>query len=86
MGSLKSLLFPVTSSLMWVLDYTSLPSVLLSIFQQEPSGDPVEIANAIRWTRPGNDFSLQFPIFKRDQVNGEGRNPLYQFALVNNNS
>ena len=37
--------------------------------------------NAIRWVRPGNDFALEFPIFARDDVNGENRNPLYQFAL-----
>merc|ERR1712066_758234 len=49
-------------------------------FNQEPSGDPDEIANVIRWVRPGNDFSLGFPIFKRGEVNGANRHPLYSFA------
>jgi len=51
-------------------------------FNQEPSADPEEIANVIRWVRPGNDFSPQFPIFARSEINGEGRIPLYQWMTA----
>ena len=33
--------------------------------QQEPSGDPTEIANVIRHVRPGNGFEPTFPLFAR---------------------
>jgi glutathione peroxidase len=36
--------------------------------------------NVLRWVRPGNDFSLSFPIFSRADVNGENRIPLYQWV------
>ena len=35
------------------------------IYQQEPSGDPTEIANVIRHVRPGNGFEPTFPLFAR---------------------
>jgi len=49
-------------------------------FNQEPSSNGAEIANAIRWVRPGNDFTPNFPIFVRSEVNGEGRIPLYKLV------
>jgi len=50
-------------------------------FNQEPSGDPTEIANVIRHVRPGNGFEPTFPLFARSDVNGATRIPLYQWAL-----
>ena len=50
--------------------------------QQEPSADPEEIMNLIRYVRPGNNFEPAFPIFSRSDVNGAGRIPVYQWALV----
>lgn len=50
--------------------------------QQEPSGDPDEIMNAMRYVRPGNDFEASFPQFSRCDVNGENRIPLYSWVLV----
>ena len=48
-------------------------------FNQEPSSDPTELANGIRWVRPGNDFNLEFPIFVRSEINGKNRLPLYRW-------
>lgn len=48
-------------------------------YNQEPSADPQEIENVIRWVRPGGGFELEFPIFARSAVNGETRLPLYQW-------
>ena len=50
--------------------------------QQEPSGDPVEIMNVIKWVRPGNDFQPNFVISVRSDVNGASRLPVYSWALV----
>jgi glutathione peroxidase-family protein len=36
----------------------------------------------IRWVRPGNDFSPNFLISARSDVNGAGRIPLYQWMTV----
>ena len=38
--------------------------------------------NLIRYVRPGNNFEPAFPIFSRSDVNGAGRIPVYQWALV----
>jgi len=46
-------------------------------YNQEPSPDPEELVNVIRWVRPGGDFTANFPIFSRGEVNGEKRLPLY---------
>jgi len=48
-------------------------------FNQEPSGNPDDIANVIRYVRPGNNFVPEFPMFVRSEVNGAGRIPLYKW-------
>jgi len=52
-----------------------------NFFNQEPSGDPVEIMNVIKWVRPGNDFQPNFVISARSDVNGASRLPVYSWAL-----
>lgn len=44
---------------------------------QEPGGDGEEIWNGIKYVRPGNGFTPNFPIFKKIDVNGEKEHPLY---------
>lgn len=46
---------------------------------QEPTSDPVEIYNAIKYVRPGNGFVPKFPLTIRIDVNGENRHPIYSF-------
>merc|ERR1712098_389360 len=48
-------------------------------FNQEPNNG-VEITNVMKYVRPGNDFTLDFPMFAKSEINGENRIPLYQFA------
>merc|ERR1712215_352762 len=48
---------------------------------QEPTGDPVELMNILKYARPGGGFVPKFPIFKRVDVNGANRIPLYKWAL-----
>jgi len=52
-----------------------------NFFNQEPSGDPEELMNAIRHVRPGNNFNPDFPLFSRCDVNGANRIPLYSWVL-----
>jgi len=52
-----------------------------NFFNQEPSGDPEELINAVRHVRPGKGFNPNFPLFSRSDVNGENRIPLYSWAL-----
>jgi len=52
-----------------------------NFFNQEPSGNPEEILNALRYVRPGNDFQTNFPLFARADVNGENRLPVYSWIL-----
>jgi len=49
-------------------------------FYNQEVSDPVELMNAIRWVRPGNDFAIDFPMFKLSAVNGADRIPVYQFV------
>jgi len=37
--------------------------------------------NALRHVRPGKEFVPKFPLFKRVNVNGKDRIPLYSWAL-----
>jgi len=52
-----------------------------NFFNQEPSGNPDEILNAIQHVRPGNNFQPSFQLFSRSDVNGENRLPVYSWAL-----
>ena len=56
--------------------------VLIVPVQQEPSGDPTEILNAIQHVRPGNNFQPAFTLFARADVNGQNRLSVYSWALV----
>ena len=54
--------------------------ILTFLFQQqEPSADPDEIYNAIKYVRPGGGFVPKFPLTVRIDVNGEKRHPIYSF-------
>jgi len=52
-----------------------------NFFNQEPSGNPAEILNAIQHVRPGNNFQPEFTLFARADVNGQNRLPVYSWAL-----
>jgi len=52
-----------------------------NFFNQEPSGNPTEILNAIQHVRPGNNFQPAFTLFARADVNGQNRLSVYSWAL-----
>jgi len=47
---------------------------------QEPTGDAVEIMNAIKYVRPGKNHVPDFPLFSRVHVAGTKSIPLYVWA------
>lgn len=59
------------------LEIVAFPSAQFE--NQEPTSDPVEIFNAIKYVRPGNGFVPKFPLTIRIDVNGENRDPIYSF-------
>jgi len=47
--------------------------------KQEPGGNAEEIRNGVRYVRPGNDTSIDFPIFEKGDVNGPKAHPMYKW-------
>ncbi|ROT68067.1 Glutathione peroxidase 6 [Penaeus vannamei] len=50
--------------------------------QQEPAANGTELANGIKYVRPGNLFEPNFRLFKKIEVNGENEHPLYKFLKL----
>lgn len=50
--------------------------------QQEPAANGTELANGIKYVRPGNLFEPNFRLFRKIEVNGENEHPLYKFLKV----
>ncbi|CAG0904072.1 unnamed protein product, partial [Darwinula stevensoni] len=50
--------------------------------QREPGRDGVEIINGLTHVRPGVGFAPNFVLFRKVDVNGSGRIPLYSFLTV----
>jgi len=48
-------------------------------WNQEPTGNPVEIFNAIKYVRPGNGFVPKFNLTQRVAVNGPKADPIFSF-------
>jgi len=48
-------------------------------WNQEPTGNPVEIFNAIKYVRPGNGFVPKFHLTQRVAVNGPNESPIFSF-------
>jgi glutathione peroxidase len=46
---------------------------------QEPGANGTEIANSIRFVRPGKGYFPNFPLFAKLDVNGEKAHPLYVY-------
>ena len=57
-------------------------NLFVYVLQQEPTDNPVELYNAIKYVRPGNGFVPKFPLTKRIDVNGVNEHPIYSFLKV----
>ncbi|CAG0905511.1 unnamed protein product [Darwinula stevensoni] len=59
--------------------HITVDSFVIALGQQEPGRDGVEIINGVTHVRPGGGFVPDFLLFRKVDVNGSGRIPLYSY-------